>query len=85
MELRVRRTGIPSPASVRELLSGPPNWLQDQMSHCREQGCPASQLKALAAAVAAHLYEDPTRGTEILREVEAFMTHGVGCECETCL
>ena len=85
MELQVRRTRIPSPASVRELLSGPPNWLQDQISHCREQDCSANQLKALAAAVAAHLYEDSTRGAEILPEIEAFMTHSVGCDCEACL
>ena len=85
MELRAKRTEIPSPASVRELMSGPPTWLHDQMSHCREQGCTANQLKALAASVAAHLHKDPTRGAEILPEVEAFMTHGVSCDCEACL
>ena len=73
------------PVSVREFLSKPPTWLQKQMRHCREQGCPASQLKALAASVAAELYGDATRGAEILSEVEAFMTHGIGCDCEACL
>jgi hypothetical protein len=73
------------PASVRELLSRPPNWLQHQMAHCRRQGCPENQLKALAASVAADLCGDPARGTEILPEVEVFMTHGVGCDCEVCL
>jgi len=73
------------PASVRELLSRPPNWLQRQMAHCRGQGCPENQLKALAASVAADLCGDATRGAEILPEIEAFMTHGVGCDCEVCL
>jgi hypothetical protein len=73
------------PAGVRELLSRPPNWLQHQMAHCQRQGCPESQLKALAASVAADLCGDATRGAEILPEVEAFMTHGVGCDCEVCL
>ena len=73
------------PASVRELLSRPPNWLQHQMAYCRRQGCPTNQLKALAASVAADLCGEATRGAEILWEVEAFMTHGVGCDCEVCL
>jgi hypothetical protein len=54
------------------------------MDHCRRQGCPASQLKALAASVAAELYGRATKGAEILPEVEAFMTHGIGCDCEVC-
>jgi hypothetical protein len=70
---------------VRELLTRPPGWLQDQMNHCRKQGSPESQLKALAASVAAAVCGDATKGTEILPEVEAFMTHGVGCDCEVCL
>ena len=86
MELRVRRrTGIPSPTSVRELLSGPPNWLQNQMSHCREQGSPEGQLKALAAAVASQLLGDAAKAAAVLPEVEAFMTHPLGCDCEACL
>ena len=55
---------------------------QKQMDHCRQKGCPASQLKALAASVAAELYGQAIRGAGILPEVEAFMTHGVGCDCE---
>jgi len=73
------------PADVRELLTRPPGWLQDQMNHCRKQGSPESQLKALAASVAAAVCRDATKGTEILPEVEAFMTHSVGCDCEVCL
>ena len=73
-----------SPEDLRALLSRPPGWLQRQMDHCRRQGCPTSQLKALAASVAAHLHEDATRGPEILPDLEAFMTHGVGCDCEAC-
>ena len=72
-------------ADVRQFLSRPPNWLQNQMDHCREQGCPTNQLEALAAAVAADLCGNPTKGTEILPEVEAFMAHDVGCDCEACL
>jgi hypothetical protein len=55
------------------------------MNHCRGQGCPTNQLEALAAAVASHLCGDPMKASEILPEVEAFMTHGVGCDCEACL
>jgi hypothetical protein len=54
------------------------------MDHCRQRGCPTNQLKALAASVAAHLHEDATRGAEILPDLEAFMTHNVGCDCEAC-
>jgi hypothetical protein len=75
-------SGTPTP--IWEFLSKPPGWLQKQMDHCRQKGCPASQLKALAASVAAELYGHPTKGAEILPEVEAFMTHGVGCNCEAC-
>ncbi len=75
-ELKMRRAEALRPASVREFLSRPPTWLQDQMRHCREQGCSANQLKALAASMAAELYGDATKGAEILPEVEAFMTHG---------
>jgi hypothetical protein len=69
---------------VRSMLSKPPSWLQDQMAHCRRQGSPAGQLKALAASVAADLCGDVMRCAEILPEVEAFMTHDVGCDCEAC-
>jgi hypothetical protein len=72
-------------ANVREFLSKPPGWLQKQMAHCRKQGYPASQLKVLAASMASELYGDATNGAQILPEVEAFMTHGVGCDCEACL
>jgi AAA domain len=70
---------------VRSMLSRPPSWLQDQMAHCRRQGCPAGQLKALAASAASALYGDVTKGAQILPTVEAFMTHGIDCECEVCL
>jgi hypothetical protein len=75
----------PDPEDARRLLADPPGWLQNQMTHCRDQGCSTNQLEALAAAVAAHLCGDPSRGTEILSEVEAFMTHDVGCDCGKCL
>jgi hypothetical protein len=75
-------SGMPTP--IREFLSKPAGWLQKQMDHCRQRGCPASQLKALAASVAAELYGYAPKGAEILPEVEAFMTHGVGCDCEVC-
>ena len=85
-DLQPRSTSPPArPASVRDLLSKPPAWLQNQMRYCREQGCPTNQLKALAASVAADLYADATKGAEILSEVEAFMTHGLECDCEACL
>jgi hypothetical protein len=77
--LRTRST------DVRVLLCKPPGWLQDQMRHCRREGSPANQLKALAAAVAAELCGDVAKATEVLPEVEAFMTHGIDCDCEICL
>jgi hypothetical protein len=40
-------------------------------------------VEALAAAVAAHLSEDPTRGREVLAAVEA-QFHALGCGCEEC-
>jgi hypothetical protein len=70
---------------VRSMLSRPPGWLQDQMNHCRREGSPAGQLKALAASVAARLNGDVTKGAEILPAVEAFMTHSIGCDCGECL
>jgi hypothetical protein len=73
------------PEDVRKLLADPPSWLKNQMVHCRKQGCPTNQLEALAAAVAAHLYGDPSWGTEILSEIKALKTHDVGCDCEECL
>jgi hypothetical protein len=91
-ELRLRRAasgGVAKtndsrtpPADVRALLSKPPDWLRDQMDHCRKQGCPEGQLKALAASAAADLWGDATKGAEILPEVEAFMTHGIESDCE---
>jgi hypothetical protein len=84
-QLRDRQPRAARPPDVRSLLANPPAWLKNQMNHCRDQGCPRNQLEALAAAVAAHLYGDPLRGTEILSEVEAFMTHDVGCDCGQCL
>jgi hypothetical protein len=74
----------PDPEDARRLLADPPGWLQNQMAHCRDQGCSTNQLEALGAAVAAHLCGTPTRRAEILPEVEAFMTHGVGCDCGEC-
>ena len=73
-----------TPAPVREYLAKPPGWLQKQMDHCRQEGYPAGQIKALAASVAAELYGQAIRGAEILPKVEAFMTHGIGCDCEVC-
>jgi len=73
------------PADVRELLSKPPGWLQNQMNHCRKQGSPNGQLKALAVSVASELHGGVEEAPTVLAEVEAFMTHGVGCECEVCL
>jgi hypothetical protein len=73
------------PADVRALLSKPPGWLQDQMDHCRKQGSPEGQLKALAASVAVEMYDDTAKAAGVLPEVEAFMTHGIGCDCGVCL
>ena len=72
-------------ADVQALLSRPPGWLQDQMDHCRKNGSPRNQLEALAAAVEAELCGEVAKAPEVLSEVEAFMTHGVGCDCEACL
>jgi hypothetical protein len=72
------------PVDVRALLSKPPSWLRDQMDHCRTQGCPEGQIKALAASVAVVLCGEATKGAEILPEVEAFMTHDIECDCEVC-
>ena len=69
---------------VRSLLSRPPAWLADQMVHVRREGASPARLAALAAAVAAHLAGDSTRGREVLPAVEAFLTHGVGCDCGEC-
>jgi hypothetical protein len=84
-QLRDRQPQAARPTDARSLLADPPAWLKDQMNHCRGQGCPTNQLEALAAAVASHLCGDPMKASEILPEVEAFMTHGVGCDCEACL
>ncbi len=84
-ELKARRAESLRGASIQTFLSRPPGWLKDQMGHCRQQGNPVSQLKALAASVAADLYGDATKGAEILSEVEAFMTHGISCDCEACV
>lgn len=74
-----------SSGDVRALLSRPPGWLADQMAHVRREGTSENQLKALAGAVAAHSIGDATRGGEVLATVEAFMTHGLGCDCKECL
>lgn len=73
------------PEDVRGLLSRPPDWLADQMAHVRREGASRPQLEALAAGVAAHLVGDSTRGREVLPAVEAFLTHGVGCDCGECV
>ena len=70
----------PSGSSSPSLRDG----CRSRWTHCRQRGCPASQLKALAASVAAELYGYAPKGAQILPEVEAFMTHGVGCDCEVC-
>lgn len=69
---------------VRKLLARPPGWLRAQEAKCRDEGAPANQVKALAAAVAAHLIGDPTKSGEILPIVAARF-HPLGCECEECL
>ena len=69
---------------VRKLLARPPAWLADQMAHVRREGASRPQLEALAAGVAAHLAGDSTRGREVLPAVEAFLTHGVACDCAEC-
>jgi energy-coupling factor transporter ATP-binding protein EcfA2 len=70
---------------VRGLLARPPAWLADHMAHVRREGTTPTRLEALAAAVAAHLTKNPTRGREALPAVEAFLAHGVGCDCEECV
>jgi hypothetical protein len=81
--LRTRRNGRLSSQDVRELFSRAPGWLRDQTEHCRRHGAPRPQVEALAATVAAHLSEDPTRGREVLAAVEA-QFHALGCGCEEC-
>jgi hypothetical protein len=70
--------------ATRALLAKPPGWLWRQIEHARGQGLPEPQLKALAAAVARVACGDGTKGAEVLPVVEAFLTHGVGCDCEEC-
>jgi hypothetical protein len=84
-QLRDRQSRAVHPTDVRNLLARPPTWLHNQIDHCRSQGCPTNQLEALAAAVAAYLHDDPMKASEVLPEVEAFITHGVGCNGEACL
>ena len=94
-ELRARRAASGSLATtegsrtrladVRVLLTRPPGWLQDQLDHCRKQGSPDGQLKALAASVASELHGDVAKAPVVLSEVEAFMTHPPDCDCEACL
>jgi hypothetical protein len=74
----------PLSEAVRKLLAKPPDWLRTQEAKCRNEGAPANQVKALAAAVAAHLTGDPTRGGEVLPIVAARF-HPLDCECEECL
>jgi hypothetical protein len=82
-ELRTRSGDRLTSQEVRELFSRAPGWLRDQTEHCRRHGAPKPQVEALAAAVAAHLSEDPTRGREVLAAVEA-QFHALGCGCEEC-
>jgi hypothetical protein len=82
-ELRARREGRLSSEDVRKLFANPPGWLRDQVEHCRQQRTP-EQVKALAAAVAAHLSGDATRAGEVLAAVEA-QFHDVGCDCGECV
>ncbi|MBA3426372.1 MAG: AAA family ATPase [Rubrobacter sp.] len=73
------------PGDARGLLARPPAWLRDQIEHARKQGFPKDQLGALSAAVSSEISGGPARGEEVLAAVEAFLTHGVGCECQECL
>jgi hypothetical protein len=50
----------------------------------RREGFPERLLKPLAAAISTHLYGTVRRDGETLPAVEAYLTHGVGCECEEC-
>jgi putative DNA primase/helicase len=71
-------------SDVRKLFDNPPAWLRTQARICREQGAPPRLIEPLAAAVATHLYGDPTRREEIMPAVEA-QFHPLGCECEVCI
>jgi hypothetical protein len=82
-ELRARREGRLTSQDVRKLFSNPPGWLRDQANRCRREGAPERHIKALAAAVAAELCGDGTRGPEVLGVVEAHF-HPLGCDCEEC-
>lgn len=82
-ESRTRSAGRLSSEDVRKLFAKPPGWLREQADHCRRQGTP-EQVKALAAAVAAHLSGDATRGEDVLAAVEA-QFHEIGCNCEECV
>lgn len=70
--------------AARKLLKDPPGWLRDQIEHARGQGFPERLLEPMSAAVAKKALGDGTRGAEVLPAVEAFLTHGVGCDCEEC-
>jgi hypothetical protein len=70
--------------AVRALLASPPGWLGNQVAAARREGFPERLLKPLAAAISTHLYGTVRRDGETLPAVEAYLTHGVGCECEEC-
>ena len=74
---------VPTSDDVRALFSCPPEWLRRQEEKCREEGAPARLVKALAAAVAAHLAGDATRGGDVLPAVRARF-HPLGCGCGEC-
>jgi putative DNA primase/helicase len=72
---------------VRKLFESPPGWLRTQARICREAGAPERLIKALAVAVASHLYEDHERAGDVTAAVEAQFHrpgHPIGCECEVC-
>jgi len=54
--------------TVAELFANPPNWLRLQVEMYRKD--PERHLKALCAAVAAAVFEEPIRGPEVREEVE---------------